>query len=328
LEEFMKLPRRKFLRLAMGVAALPTISRVARAQSYPTRPVRMIVPLPAGGAADIVARLMAHWLERLGQPVIVENKPGAGTNVGVQAVLNAPPDGYTLLLFGTASAINATLYEQLPFNFLRDIAPVSGLVGFPLVMEINQSVPAATVAEFIAYAKASPGKINFASAGIGTAPHLAGELFQAMTGVKMVHVPYRGEPPAISDLLAGRVQVMFGNVTASIEHIRSGALRALAVTTAAPSGALPNVPTVGETVPGYEASGWFGVGVPKATPTEVIEKLNKEINAGLADPTIKSRLVDLGSTVLPLSPADLGKLVTAETQKWGKVISDAGIKAE
>jgi tripartite-type tricarboxylate transporter receptor subunit TctC len=324
----MQLPRRKFLHLVLGAAALATISRVASAQSYPTRPVRFIVPLPAGGAADIVARLMGHWLERLGQPVIVENKPGAGTNVGVQAVLNAPPDGYTLLLFGTASAINATLYEQLPFNFLRDIAPVSGLVGFPLVMEINRSVPAVTVAEFIAYAKASPGKINFASAGIGTAPHLAGELFQAMTGVKMVHVPYRGEPPAISDLLAGRVQVMFGNVTASIEHIRSGSLRALAVTTAAPSAALPNVPTVGETVPGYEASGWFGVGVPKGTPTEVIEKLNKEINAGLADPTIMSRLVDLGSTVLPLSPADLGKLVTEETEKWSKVIRDAGIKAE
>jgi tripartite-type tricarboxylate transporter receptor subunit TctC len=328
LEGFVKFPRRKFLRLAAGAAALPTITRVAWAQSYPTRPLRFIVPLPAGGAADIVARLMGHWLERLGQPVIVENKPGAGSNVGVQAVLNAPPDGYTLLLFGTASAINATLYEQLPFNFLRDVSPVAGLVGFPLVMEINRAVPAMTVAEFIAYAKANPGKINFASAGIGTAPHLAGELFQVMTGVKMVHVPYRGEPPAISDLLAGRVQVMFGNVTASIEHIRSGALRALAVTTAAPSAALPHVPTVGETVPGYEASGWFGVGVPKGTPTEVIEKLNKEINAGLSDPTIKSRLADLGSTVLPLSPADLGKLVTEETGKWGKVIRDAGIKAE
>jgi tripartite-type tricarboxylate transporter receptor subunit TctC len=324
----MKLPRRKFFSLAVGAAALSTISHVAWAQSYPTRPVRFIVPLPAGGAADIVARLMGHWLERLGQPVIVENKPGAGTNVGVQAVLNAPPDGYTLLLFGTASAINATLYEQLPFNFLRDIAPVSGLVGFPLVMEINQSVPAVTVAEFIAYAKANLGKINFASAGIGTAPHLAGELFEVMTGVKMVHVPYRGEPPAISDLLAGRVQVMFGNVTASIEHIRSGALRALAVTTAAQSGALPHVPTVGETVPGYEASGWFAVGVPKGTPTEIIEKLNKEINAGLSDPTIKSRLADLGSTVLPLSPADLGKLVTEETEKWGKVIRAANIKPE
>src|SRR6202043_1517295 len=248
----MKLPRRRFLHLAVGAAALSTNSRIASAQSYPARPVRIIVPLPAGGAADIVARLMGHWLERLGQPVIVENKPGAGTNVGVQAVLNAPPDGYTLLLFGTASAINATLYEQLPFNFLRDIAPVSGLVGFPLVMEINQSVPAVTVAEFIAYAKANPGKINFASAGIGTAPHLAGELFQVMTGVNMVHVPYRGEPPAISDLLAGRLQVMFGNGTAAIEHIRSGPLRALAVTTSEPSGALPNVPTVGETVPGYE----------------------------------------------------------------------------
>jgi tripartite-type tricarboxylate transporter receptor subunit TctC len=242
----MKLPRRRFLHLAVGAAAFSTNSQIASAQSYPTRPVRIIVPLPAG--ADIVARIIGHWLERLGQPVIVENKPGAGTNVGVQAVLNAPPDGNTLLLAGTASAINATLYELLPFNFLRDIAPVAGLVRFPLVMEINRSVPAATVAEFIAYAKANPGKINFASAGIGTAPHLADELFQVMTGVNMVHVPYRGEPPAISDLLAGRVQVMFGNVTASIEYIRSGLLHALAVTTAARSSPLPEVPTVGETV--------------------------------------------------------------------------------
>ena len=324
----MKLPRRRFLHLAVGAAAFSTNSRIASAQSYPTRPVRVIVPLPAGGAADIVARIMGHWLERLGQPVIVENKPGAGTNVGVQAVLNAPPDGYTLLLAGTASAINATLYEQLPFNFLRDIAPVAGLVRFPLVMEINRSVPAATVAEFIAYAKTNPGKINFASAGVGTAPHLAGELFQVMTGVNMVHVPYRGEPPAISDLLGGRVQVMFGNVTASIEQIRSGLLHALAVTTVAPSPALPDLPTVGETVPGYEASGWFGVGVPKATPTEIVEKLNTEINAGLADLTIKSRIADLGSTVLPLSPADFGKLVAEETEKWGKVVRAANIKPE
>jgi tripartite-type tricarboxylate transporter receptor subunit TctC len=324
----MKLPRRRFLHLAVGAAALSTNSRIASAQSYPTRPVRIIVPLPAGGAADIVARIIGRWLERLGQPVIVENKPGAGTNVGVQAVLNAPPDGYTLLLAGTASAINAALYEQLPFNFLRDIAPVAGLVRFPLVMEINRSIAAATVAEFIAYAKANPGKINFASAGIGTAPHLAGELFQVMTGVNMVHVPYRGEPPAISDLLGGRVQVMFGNVTASIEYIRSGLLRALAVTTVARSSALPDVPTVGETVSGYEASGWFGVGVPKATPGEVVEKLNTEINAGLADPAITSRIADLGSTVLPLSPGDFGKLVAEETKYWGKVVRAANIKPE
>jgi tripartite-type tricarboxylate transporter receptor subunit TctC len=244
--------------------------------------VRLIVPLPPGGAADIVARLMGQRLERLGQPVIVENKAGAGTNIGVQAVISSPPDGYTLLLVGTASAINATLYDKLPFNFLQDIAPVAGLVRFPLVLEVNRSVPATTVAEFIAYAKANPGKIHMASSGVGTAPHLAGEMFKAMTGVDMVHVPYRGEPPAITDMLGGQVQVMFGNVTASIEHIRSGALRALAVTTAGRSGVLPDVPAVGDTVPGYEASGWFGVGVPKRTPPEIIDKLNREINAGLA----------------------------------------------
>jgi tripartite-type tricarboxylate transporter receptor subunit TctC len=290
--------------------------------------VRLIVPLPPGGAADIVARLMGRWLERLGQPVIIENKPGAGTNVGVQAVINSPADGYTLLLVGTASAISATLYEKLPFNFLQDIVPVGGLVRFPLVMEVNRSVPTATVAEFIAYAKANPGKINMASSGIGTAPHLAGEMFKAMTGVNMVHVPYRGEPPAITDMLGGQVQVMFGNVTASIEHIRSGALRALAVTTATRSGALPNVATVGDTVPGYEASGWFGVGVPKGTPPEIVDKLNREINAGLAEPSIQTHYVELGSVPMPFTPAQFGAHVAAETAKWAKVVKLSGAKPE
>jgi tripartite-type tricarboxylate transporter receptor subunit TctC len=322
----MALPRRQFLRLAGVAAALPALSRVASAQAYPSQPVRLIVPLPPGGAADIVARLMARRLERLGQPVIVENKPGAGTNIGVQAVISSPPDGHTLLLVGTASAISATLYEKLPFNFLQDIAPVAGLVRFPLVMEVPRSVPATTVSEFIAYAKANPGKINMASSGVGTAPHLAGEMFKVMAGVEMVHVPYRGEPPAITDMLGGQVQVMFGNVTASIEHIRSGALRALAVTTAGRSSVLPEVPAVGDTVPGYEASGWFGVGVPKGTPPDIVDKLNREINAGLADPAIQARYVELGSTPLPLTAAEFGAHVAAETVKWGKVVKLSGAK--
>ncbi len=286
------------------------------------------MPLPAGGAADIVARIIGRKLERLGQPVIVENKPGAGTNIGVQAVVNSPPDGHTLLLIGTASAINATLYEQLPFNFLRDIAPVAGLVRFPLVMEINRSFPAKTVAEFIAYAKAHPGEINMASSGVGTAPHLAGELFKAMAGVDMVHVPYRGEPPAITDLLGGRVHVMFGNITASIAHIRSGGLRALAVTSAMRAQALPDVPTVGETIAGYEASGWFAVGAPRGTPTAIVEILNREINGALADQTVSTRIAELGSTPLPLSPAELGAFLAAETGKWARVVKASGAKPE
>ncbi len=318
--------RRRFLHLAASAAALPAVSRAAFAQTYPSRPIRLIVPLPAGGAADIVARLMARWLERLGQPIIIENKPGGGTNIGVQAAINAPPDGYTLL-FGNASAINATLYERLPFDFIRDIAPVAGLVSYPLVMEVNAAFPARTVGEFIAYAKANPGKVNMGSAGIGTVPHLAGEMFKAMTGVDMVHVPYRGEPPAITDMLAGQVQVMFGNVTASITHIRSGALRALAVTTAAPSSALPDVPTVGETVPGYEATGWFGVGAPKGTPPQIVELLNREIVAGLADPDMRARYVELGSVPLPLRPGELGAHVVSETEKWAKIVKLSGARA-
>jgi len=269
---------------------------------------------------------MARWLERLGQPVIVENKPGAGTNIGVQAAINSPPDGYTLLLFGNASAINVTLYERLPFDFLRDIAPVAGLVSYPLVMEVNPSFPARTVTEFISYTKTNPGKVNMGSAGIGTIPHLAGELFKAMTGADMVHVPYRGEPPAITDILAGQVQVMFGNITASIEHIRSGGLRALAVTTAAPSITLPNVPTVGETVLGYEATGWFGLGAPKGTPPQILEKLNREINAGLADPDVQARYVALGSMPLPLSAGELRGHVVSEIEKWAKIVKLSGAK--
>ena len=324
----MTLARRGLLQLATGALMLPAIARSAWAQAYPVRPLRLVVPLPAGGAADIVARHIARWLEPFGQPVIVENKPGAGTNVGVQAVINSPPDGYTLLLIGTASAISATLYEKLPFNFVQDIAPVAGLVRFPLVMEVNRSLPTATVAEFIAYAKANPGRINMASAGVGTAPHLAGEMFKTMAGVDMVHVPYRGEPPAITDMLGGRVQVMFGNVTASIEQIRSGALRALAVTTATRVEVLPDVPTVADTVPGYEASGWFGIGVPKGTPPEIIEKLNQAINAGLADPGIQARIAELGSTPVIFSPAEFGRYVVAEIQKWGQVVKVSGAKPE
>jgi tripartite-type tricarboxylate transporter receptor subunit TctC len=305
------------------------VSRVAWAQAYPSRPVRIIVPFAPGGGADIVARLMGQWLsERLGQPFVIENRPGAGSNIGVEAVVNAPADGYTLLLASSSNAINATLYDKLNFNFLRDVAPVGGIIRFPFVMVVNPAVPAKTVPEFIAYAKANPGKLNFASGGNGTGPHMTGELFKMMAGINMLHVIYRGEPPAFTDLLGGRVQVIFGTAVASIEHIRAGRLRALAVTTAMRSEVLPEVPTVGEFVPGYEASAWIGVGAPKNTPSQIIDKLNEAINAGLVDPKFKARLADLGGTVLAGSPAEFGKLIVDETEKWAKVIKFAGIKAE
>src|SRR5262250_35570 len=325
----MKLPRRNFLHLAAGAVALPGVSRVAWAQAYPSRPVRLIVPAPAGGSFDITARLMGQWLsERLGQPFVIENRPGAGTNIGTEAVVRAPADGYTLLLVGTPNAINATLYDKLNYNFIRDIAPIAGIIREPNVMVLNPSVPAKTVPDFIAYAKANPRKINMASSGNGSSPHMAGELFKMMAGIDMVHVPYRGGGPALTDLLAGQVQVYFPTTVASIGYIRAGRLRALAVTAATRSDALPDIPTVGEFLPGYEASTWYGVGAPKGTPAEIVEKLNKEINAGLADPTMKARLADLGGDVLALSPADFGKLIAEETAKWAKVIRALNIKAD
>jgi tripartite-type tricarboxylate transporter receptor subunit TctC len=325
----MKLPRRKFLHLAAGAGALPAVSRMAWAQAYPTRPVRIVVGFPAGGAGDIVARLMGQWLsERLGQPFVIENRPGAGGNIGTEAVVRAPPDGYTLVQVGTYNTINASLYDKLNFNFVRDIAPVAGNFGFPLVLEVNPSVPVKTVPEFIAYAKVNSGKVNLASFGNGTSSHVAGELFKMMTGLGLVHVPYRGSAPALTDLLGGQVQVMFDSVTASIEHIKAGKLRPLAVTGTARSDLLPEIPTVADFVPGYEASGWLGIGAPKFTPAETIEKLNKEINAGLSDPKIKARFAELGGMALTGSPTDFGKLIADETEKWGKVIRAANIKAE
>jgi len=325
----VKLARRRFLHLAAGAAALPAASRIARAQTYPTRPVRIIVGFAAGGAFDIVARLMGQWLsERLAQPFIVENRPGAGTNIATEAVVRAPADGYTLLLGGAVNTVNATLYENLKFDFMRDIAPIAGIIRFPNLMEVNPSFPAKTVPEFISYAKANPGKVTFASTGIGTTQHLSGELFKMMTDINMVHVAYRGAPPALTDLISGQVQVMFGPLPASIELIRAGKLRPLAVTTTTRSEALPNITTVGEFVPGYEASGWNGVGAPKKTPVEIVDKLNKEINAGLADPNIKARLADLGGTPLAGSPIDFGKLVADETEKWAKVVKFSGARAE
>jgi len=325
----MKLPRRNFLYLAAGAAALPAVSRVARAQAYPTRPVRIVVGLAPGGTNDIVARLMGQWLsERLGQPFVIENRPGAGTNIATEMVVRAPADGYTLLLVNATNAINATLYERLNFNFIRDITAVAGILRTPNVMVVNPSVPAKSVPEFIAYAKANPGKLNMASPGNGTSLHVVGELFKMMTGVNMVHVPYRGSGPAFTDLLGGQVQVYFPGTVSSIEYIKTGRLRALAVTTAMRSEALPDVPTVSEFVPGYEASGWFGVGAPKSTPTEIIDKLNNEVNAALADPKMKARLADVGGSALSGSPADFGKLIADETEKWAKVIKFAGIKAD
>jgi tripartite-type tricarboxylate transporter receptor subunit TctC len=325
----MKLPRRKFLHLAAGAAALPAVSRLARAQAYPSRPVRLIVPLAPAGASDITARLIGQWLsERLGHQFVIDNRPGGGGNIGTESVVRAPADGYTLLLVGGFNAVNATFYDKLNYNFIRDIAPVASIIRTPFVIAVNPTVPAKTVPEFIAYAKTGPGKINYASAGTGTSTHLTGELFKMMAGVDMVHVPYRGGGPALNDLLAGQVQVMFPTTVSSIGYIRAGRLRALAVTTATRSEALPDIPTVAEFVPGYEASNWYGVGAPKATPAEIVEKLNKEINAGLAEPKMKARLADLGGVPMPMSPAEFGKLIADETEKWGKVVRAANIKAD
>jgi len=325
----MKLPRRKFLHVAAVAAALPAVSRSAWAQTYPARPVRIIVATGPAGAPDILARLVGQWLsERLGQQFVTENRPGGGNNIGTEAVVRAPPDGYTLLLVDPSASINATLYDKLNFNFIRDIATVAGLVRMPLVMVVHPSVPATTVPALIAYAKANPGRINMASPGIGTPGHVAGELFKMMTGTGMIHVPYRGGGPALTDLIGGQVQVFFPSTSLSIEQIRAGRLRALAVTTAARWDGLPDIQTVGEFVPGYEASIALGVGAPKRTPVEIIDKLNREINAALADPKIESRLADLGGTPLAGSPADFARLIADETEKWGKVIKFAGIKPE
>jgi len=325
----MKLPRRNFLHVAAGAAALPALSSIAIAQTYPTRPVRIIIGFTAGGAFDLTARLIGQWLsQRLGQQFIVENRPGAGTNIATEAVVRAPADGYTLLLGGAVNAVNATLYEKLNFDFIRDIAPVVGIIRFPNVMELNPSFATKTIPEFIAYAKANPGKINMASAGNGTSQHLSGELFKMMAGVNLIHVPYRGAPQALTDLLAGQVQVSFDPLPAAIEFIKSGKLRALAVTTATRSEALPDIPTAGEFVPGSEASGWNGLGAPKNTLIEIIQKLNGEINAALADAGMRAKFAELGGMVLAGSPADFGKLIAEETEKWAKVIKLAGIKPE
>jgi tripartite-type tricarboxylate transporter receptor subunit TctC len=324
----MKLPRRQFLHLAAGAAALPAVSRIAWAQAYPTRPVRIIVGFAAGGAPDILARLIGQGLsERLGQPFVVENRPGAASNIATEAVVRAPPDGYTLLQFGPSSAINATLYKRLNFNFTHDIEPVASIVRIPMVMVVNPSLPAKTVPEFIAYAKANPGKVSMASTGVGSTPHMTGEMFKMMADIELVHVPYRGGTTVVADLIGGQVQVLFVG-TETIEHIRSGKLRAIAVTTMTRLDLLPDIPTLGEFLPGFEASVWFGIGAPRNTPPDIIEKLNKEINAGLADPKIKARLADLGSTPLVGSPADFAKLIADETEKWGKVVKLVGIKAD
>jgi tripartite-type tricarboxylate transporter receptor subunit TctC len=323
----MKLPRRSFLHLAAAAATLPVASRVARAQAYPTRPVRIIVAAAAGGPTDIVARLMGQWLsERFHQQFIVENRSGGGNNIGTEAVVQAAGDGYTLLLANSINAINATLYEKLNYDFIRDTAPVAGIMRVPNVMEVTPLFPAKTVPEFIAYAKSNSGKVNMTSGGIGSPGHVAGELFNMMTGIKMLHVPYRGAAPALTDLLGGQVQVMFDSLVSSIEYIRAGKLHALAVTTATRWEGLPDIPTMGDFVPGFEASGWYGVVGPKSTPTEIIERLNGEINAALTDPKMRARLTELGGTMLPGSPADFGKLIADETEKWGKVVKFSGAK--
>jgi tripartite-type tricarboxylate transporter receptor subunit TctC len=323
----MRFPRRQFLRLAGAAAALPAVSRLARAQSYPSRQIRLIIGYPPGGSADITARLTAQWLgERLGQSVIIESRPGGGTNIATEAVVNAPPDGYTLLLVAPANAINATLYEKMNHNFLRDILPVAGLIRFANVVVVNPDVPVKTIPELIAYAKANPGKLNMASSGNGSTIHMSGELFKMMTGINMIHVPYRGGALALTDLIGGQVQVMFDNIPTAAEFVKNGKLRGLAVTSTERSEVLPDLPTVSSFLPGYEASAWYGLGVPKGTPADIVEKLNREVNAILADPKAKARFTELGATLLPGTAAEFGKLVADETEKWGKVVKFSGAK--
>jgi tripartite-type tricarboxylate transporter receptor subunit TctC len=324
-----RLSRRKFLRLAAGTMTVPAVLRAARADAYPSRPVHLIIGYLPGGSADMTARLFGQWLsERLGQQFVVESRAGASTNIATEAVVRAPPDGYTLLLPSPANATNASLYDKLNFDFLNDIEPVAGLIRFPDVVDVNLDLPVKTIPELIAYAKANPGALNFASSGVGSTLHVAGELFKMMTGVNIVHVPYRGGAPAMLDLIAGRAQVMFDNVPISVEYIRAGKIRPLAVTSATRIALFPDLPTVADYVPGYEASAWYGIGAPKGTPPEIVDKLNREINAILADPAVKTKLAALGASLLPGSPADFGKLVADETEKWRKVIRFAGIKAE
>lgn len=325
----MQLRRRQFLGIVAGGALLPVQTRLARAESYPQRPIRWVVGFPPGGSTDIVARIIAPWLsERLSQQVFVENKPGAGTNLAAQSVINAPPDGHTLLFVTPVNAINATLYGGLAFDFMRDIAAVAGIVTVPFVLQVTPSFPVTNVAELVAYAKANPGKISMASAGLGSVPHMAGELFKLMTGIEMLHVPYRGSAPALTDLVAGHVQVMFDAMPASLPYVRAGTLRALAVTTATRSSALPDLPTVAETVPGYETSSWYGIGAPRGTSSEIVDRLNREIAAGLENPMIKGRLAEAQAAPMPLTSAQFGKHIAAETEKWGKVVRAVGIKAD
>lgn len=325
----MKLQRRQFLQLAAGAAALPVTSGIGSAQTYPARPVRLVIGYTPGGSADLTARLMGQWLsERLGQSFVIENRPGGGTNIATEAVVRAAPDGYTLLLVAPANAINATLYEKLNFDFLRDTEPVAGIIRFPNVVVVNPSLPIHSIPELIAYAKANPGKLNMASSGNGSTIHMSGELFKMLTGINMVHVPYRGGAPALTDLIAGQVQVMFDNIPTCAEHVKSGKLRGLAVTSATRSEVLPDLPVVADFLPGYEASAWYGIGAPKGTPPEIIERLNKAVNEILADPKAKARFTELGAFLLPGSALDFGKLLANETDKWGKVVKFAGAKVD
>jgi tripartite-type tricarboxylate transporter receptor subunit TctC len=325
----MKLSRRRFLRLASAAVALPASSRLARAQAWPNRPVRLIIGYTPGGSADLTARLMGQWLsEKLGQSFVIENRPGGGTNIATEAVLRAAPDGYTLLLVAPANAINATLYDKLNFNFIAEVEPVAGLIRFPNVVVVNPSLPVKTIPELIAYAKANPGKLNMASSGNGSTIHMSGELFKMLTDINLVHVPYRGGAPALTDLIAGQVQVMFDNIPTCAEQVKSGKLRGLAVTSTTRSEVLPDLPTVADFLPGYEASAWYGIGAPKGTPAEIVERLNKTVNEILADPKVKAKFSEYGAMLLPGSPADFGKLLADETEKWGKVVKFAGAKVD